>query len=85
MPLTLSQASPGFYVSAVQVFLGTLWEKGKLLIMSNFSFSHSGPYPFGEFSAIFITFEIVVCKNLSFGKGLTISKFAKHAQHPSET
>ena len=47
--------------------------------MSNFSFSHSVFYPFGELSAIFIKFEIVVCKlsqvgsvqNLSFGKGLT--------------
>ena len=36
--LTLSQTSPGFYVSAVQV-LKTLWEKQKLLVMSNFSFS----------------------------------------------
>ena len=46
--------------------------------MSNFSFSHCVFYPFGELSAIFIKFEIVVCKliefgrvyNLSFGKGL---------------
>ena len=34
-------------------------------------------YPFGDFSAIFIDFEIVVCKlfgrvlNLSFGKGIS--------------
>ena len=47
--------------------------------MSNFSFSHSVFYPFGELSAIFIKFEIVVCKlfqignvkKLSFGKGLS--------------
>ena len=46
--------------------------------MSNFSFSHSVFYPSEELSAIFIEFEIVVCKffqfglflNLSFGKGL---------------
>ena len=38
--LTISQTSPGFYVSAVQVFLKTLWEKEKLLVTSNFSFSH---------------------------------------------
>ena len=45
--LTLSQTSPGFYQSAVQVFLKTLWEKETLLVMSNF-------YPFEELSAIFI-------------------------------
>ena len=50
----------------------------KLLVMTNFSFSHSVFYPFGELYDIFIKFEIVVCKlfqfgrvkNLSFGKGL---------------
>ena len=36
--------------------LKTLWEKEKLLIMCNFSFSHSVFYPFGERSAIFIQF-----------------------------
>ena len=54
--------------------------KGKLLVTSNFSFSHSVFYPPGELSGIFIKFEIVVCKlfqfgrdlNLSFGKGLTL-------------
>ena len=39
----------------------TLWEKVKLLVTSNFSFSHSVFYPHGELSAIFIKFEIVVC------------------------
>ena len=76
--LTLCQTSPGFYVSAVQVYKKTLWEKEKLLVTSNFSFSHSVFYPFGELSTIFIKFEIVVCKlfqfgrvqNLSFGEGL---------------
>ena len=60
--------------------LKTLWEKEKLLITSNFSFSHSVFYPFGELTTIFITFEIVICKlfefggvlNLSFGKGLML-------------
>ena len=50
--------------------------------MSNFSFSHSVFYPFGELSATFIKFEIVVWKlfkfrrvqNLLFGKGLTLSQ-----------
>ena len=31
-PLTLSQTSPGFYVSALQVFLRTICEKEKLLV-----------------------------------------------------
>ena len=56
----------------------TLWEKEKLLVMSNFSFSHSAFYQFGELS--FVKFKIVVCKlfqywrvqNLLFGKGLKI-------------
>ena len=60
--------------------LKTLWEKDKLLIMSNFSFSYSVFYPFEELSAIFIKFKIVICKlfqfgkvkNLLFGKGLTL-------------
>ena len=55
--------------------------KIKFLVTSNFSFSNSIFYPhLGEFFAIFIDFEIVVCKlfqygtiwNLSFGKGLKI-------------
>ena len=60
------------------IFLKTLWEKEKLLVMSNFSFSHSIFYLIGKLSVIFIKFEIVVSKllqfgrllNLSFGKGL---------------
>ena len=40
--------------------LKTLWEKEKLLLTSNFSFSHSVFYPFEELSTIFIKFEIVV-------------------------
>ena len=42
--------------------LKILWEKEKLLVTSNFSFSHSVFYPFWEFSAMFFKFEIVVCK-----------------------
>ena len=30
-----------------QDFLKTLWEKEKLLVTSNFSFSHNNFYPFG--------------------------------------
>ena len=55
------------------------WEKEKFLITNNFSFSHTVFYPFGLLSAIFVKFEIVVCKlfqfgrvkNLSSGNGLT--------------
>ena len=39
----------------------TLWEKGKVLIMNNVSFSHSVFHPYGETLAIFTHFEIVVC------------------------
>ena len=60
--------------------LKTLREKEKLLLTSNFSFSHNVFYPLREHSAIFIKFKIVVCKlfhfgrvqNLSFGKGLNL-------------
>ena len=42
--------------------LKTLWEKEKLLATSNFSFSHSVFYLFGELFVIFIKSEIVVCR-----------------------
>ena len=48
--------------------LKTQLEKEKLLITSNFSFSHSVFYPFGELSNIFIKFKIVVCKLFQFGR-----------------
>ena len=45
--------------------LKTLREKEKLLVTSNFSFSHSVFYPFGGLSAIVIKFETLsVWKNL---------------------
>ena len=58
--------------------LKTLWENEKLLVTSNFSFSHNVFCSFLELSAIFIQSKIVVCKlsqfgrvlNLSFGEGL---------------
>ena len=58
----------------------TLWKREKLLVTSNFSFSHSVFSPFGKFSAIFIKFETAVRKffqfgrvqNLSFGNELTL-------------
>ena len=65
--LTLSQTSPGFYMSEGEVFWKTLWEKEKLLVTSNFSFSHCVFYLVGELSAILITFEFVTCKLFQFG------------------
>ena len=56
-------------MSFVQVF----WKHGKkekLLITTNFSFSHSVFYPYGKISAIFIKFEIDMCKTLSVWKSL---------------
>ena len=76
--LTLSQTSPGFLRVCSTSPLKTLWEKEKLLVTSNFSFSHTVSYPFGELSASFIKFRFVVCElfqfgrvwNVLFGKGL---------------
>ena len=70
---------PWFLCVCSTMLLKTLWEKKKLLITNNFSFSHSVFYSFGELTAIFIKFEIVICKliqfgevwNLSFEKGLS--------------
>ena len=61
--LTLSQTSPCFYVSAIQVFTIT---KEKLLVTSNISFSPSVLYPFGELISISIKFNNVVCKLFQF-------------------
>ena len=47
--------------------LKTSWEKEKLLVTSNFSFSHGVFYPFGELCTIFIEFEIFVCKLSQIG------------------
>ena len=47
--------------------LKTLWEKEKLLVTSISSFSRSVLYRFGELSAIFIKFEIVICKLFQLG------------------
>ena len=73
---------PWFLRVCSRSLLKTPWEKEKLFVTSNFSFSHSVFYPSGELSAIFIKIEIVVCKlfqfgrvkNLSFGKGLSATQ-----------
>ena len=69
---------PWFLRVCSKSLLKTLWEKEKLLVTSNFSFSNSVFYLLGELPAFFNKFEIVVCrlfqfgrvKNLPFGKGL---------------
>ena len=45
--------------------LKTLWEKGKLLVTSNFSFSHSF-LPFWRTCNTFIKLKIVICKLFRF-------------------
>ena len=62
--------------------LKTLWEKEKLLVTSNFSFSHSVFYGFGELSAISIKFE-VICKLFQFGRVSNLS-FRKEITVPTK-
>ena len=63
---TLSQTSLGFYMFAVQVILKkTPWEKEKLLVTSNFSFSHCVFKPFREVSAIFINMKFSSANSFS--------------------
>ena len=64
---TLSQTSPGFYVQ-YKCFENTVVKKEKLLVTSNFSFSHSVFYPFIEPSAIHIKLKFVVCKLFPLGR-----------------
>ena len=52
---------PWFLRVCCRSLLKTLWEKEKLLVTSNFSFSYSVLYPFGELYTISIKFETVVC------------------------
>ena len=60
--------NPWFLRVCSTSLLKTLWEKEKLLVTSNFFFSRSVFYPFGELSAIFTKLEIVVCKLFQFGR-----------------
>ena len=46
----------------------TLWEKEKLLITSNFSFSHRFFYTFEKLPTIFIKSKIAICKLFLFGR-----------------
>ena len=45
-----------------------MWEKEKLLVTSEFSFSYSVFYPNGEIPVIFIKLKIVICKLFQFGR-----------------
>ena len=69
--LTLCQTSPGQQDMPFENTMGK-GEISCLLVTSNFSFSHSVFYRFGEPSVIFIKFKIVVCKLFQglFGKGI---------------
>ena len=53
--------------------LKTLWEKEKLLVTSNFPFSHHVFYPFEDFTSIFFKFELSSANSFS----LEESKFGK--------
>ena len=52
-------------MSTEKSLLKTLREKEKFFITSNFSYFHRAFYPFGELSAIFSKFKIVVFKLLN--------------------
>ena len=60
--LDFFQNKPLFLRACNSSLLKTLWEKEKLLVTSNFSFSHNVFYPFGKRSAKLITFKIFTFK-----------------------
>ena len=60
--LTLLWILPVYSTSLSKI----LWEKEKLLIISNFSFSHSILYQFREFTAIFVNLNLSSAKSFSF-------------------
>ena len=55
------------------------WEKEKLVETSNFSFSLSVFYSFGEFFTIFIKFQIVICKLKDGQQTLSVCKLFQFA------
>ena len=69
-------SKPWFLRVCSTSLLKTLWEKEKLLVTRNFSFSHSVFHPFEQLSAIFISFEIVVVKLFQF-RGVQYLLFGK--------
>ena len=68
--------NPWFVCVNSTILLKTLREKEKLLVTSNFSFSHIVFYPFRELSATLTKFEIVICKLSQFGR-VKIFSFGK--------
>ena len=58
-------ASPAFHMSSTSL-LETLQEKEKLLVMSNFSFSHTVFNQSDELYATIMKFKIVICKLFQF-------------------
>ena len=64
--LTHSYTMTPFDALGKQAFWKHCGEKEKLLVTSNFSFTHSVFYPFRELSDIFIKFKIVVCRPFQF-------------------
>ena len=77
--LTLSQTSRVFLRFSSARLLKTLWEKEKLLVTSNFSFSHSVSNHLDLFPLFSSKFKIAFCKlvlgrvqDLTFVKGLTL-------------
>ena len=66
--INLFPNKPWFLSVCGTSLLKTPSEKEKLLLTSNFFFSHSVFYPFGELFIIFIEFEMVICKLLLFGR-----------------
>ena len=64
---------PWFLHFSRKSLLKTQWKKEKLLVTSNFSFSHSVLNPFGDLSAIFMKLKIVICKRFHFGRVQNLS------------
>ena len=56
---------PLFLCVCSRGLLKTLWQKEKLLVTSNFSFSHSVFYSFGELSVVFIKYEMLSANSFS--------------------
>ena len=59
---------PWFLCVCRRILLKSMREKEKLLVTSNFSFSHSVFYPYGELPAVFIELKIVACQLFHFGR-----------------
>ena len=74
---TLFEASLEFYVAAVQVFWKNSWKRRNCFVTSNFSFTHSVFQPFGQLLAMFIKFQIFVCKHFYFFEESKNCRFGK--------